>query len=493
MRPYDIEAIVIGTVLRYGLDSARTVLPQLTSDKFVFDVNGEFGMDHAVIWDAITDTFSDNRAPNLIEVSQHFGSEYFTELRSLVDRLEHQYKIYEYDAETFQRLAQQVDKAGVVYGMATSSAELSKTIEDTDIFAKTVSEIEDIDRWTSEQLGRFSSVHNMKTGGYESSAEIVTRLKDRWQKLYSGEETILPNCGLPILLKNALFPKGKLAVIHGMSGTGKSSFVFQVLLGTAIDLYLNNKQGCVAINSLEMEQDDLIERMCAILARVDVSKFMKGTIAPEEMARLDEWSGFVSALPIYVDGTNFITTSAMQYRSQGLHVSEHGPVVQLASDYTELFADEDNSEEQRVARIVRQHFHLARMLNASVLVISQSTVDKEVSKKTFIAGPDGTRYSKAIKHATDIQVEMWNPVSLRRQGHTIVVPDRAEYCLDYPHLFIQKYRGAAEGAEIPLGWIPESTTFYDQDVNFGMNSGKEVIFTHLQDAWAKYKGQENAW
>lgn len=494
--PYDIESVVLGTVLRYGLDAARFVLPQLTPEKFIFRVDGNFGLDHSIIWEAVSETYFQHRNPTLLEVSSTLKGEYFSEMRALVDRLENQYKIYEFNADSFQRFAKEVDKAGIVYNMAAGCATLHESISDVQSFMHTVNSIEDIDRWTSEQLAKFRQVNTMRVGGYVPIAEIVTSLKERWLRQFAGEEVSLLNCGIPILMKNMLFPKRKLAVVHGMSGSGKSTLVFQACLGTAIDLFLSGQSGCVAINSLEMEQEDLVERMAAILAGVDVSQFMTGKITQAELDRLMTWADFISVLPLFIDNTNFLTTSAMQYRAQGLHVSEHGPVVQLASDYTELFADEDSSEEQRVSKIVREQFFLARMINASVLAISQSTIDKEVSKKTYVAGADGTRYSKGILQATDILVELWNPVSIGNSGRTIVTSndmDKDGISTSHPWLFVQKYRGAAEGAKIPLGWEPSSTTFFDQDENFGVSEDKRVVYTHLKKAYEKYKGETNAW
>jgi hypothetical protein len=90
--------------------------------------------------------------------------------------------------------------------------------------------------------------------------------------------------------------------------------------------------------------------------------------------------------------------------------------------------------------------------------------------------------------ATDILVELWNPISITRQGHTIVVPE--ELSTAHPWLFVQKYRGAAEGAKIPLGWEPSTTTFYDHDENF--NQSELVVYTHLKAAYEKYNTR-SAW
>lgn len=486
MRPYDIECIVLGTTLRYGKDAAQIVLPQLTPDKFIFNYDGSFGVEHGRLWAAISETFlSKKQSPTLINVLSANTDMPAVETRALVDRLEHQYKVFEFDPASFEALCDLVDKAGIVYNVASQGAVLSDTITDVEAFIRAVNSVPDIEQWLTERLTALRGVMSRHSSGYVHVSTIVNSLKDTWERQFSGEEMILPNNGFPSLRRHKLFPMRRMSVVHGLSGSGKSSFVFQICLGVAIDLFLSGRKGCVAINSLEMEQESLVERLASILSGVDVSGFINGTMTKGDIDKLLYWVEFVAKLPIFVDPTNFVTTSAMTYRASGLHVSEHGPVTMLASDYGELFKDDEGqSEEQRVNQIFREHFRLSRLINAAIVAISQSTTDRQVTGKTYIAGADGTRYSRGILQATDILTELWNPLQIEASGRTIVAPQG--FSTAHPWLFVQKYRQGATGAAIPLGWRPESTTFFDLDLNFGATKGQEVIFSHLEDAVKKW-------
>lgn len=482
MRPYDLESALLGTVLRYGKDAAALLLPQLTADKFVFNFDGSFGKDHALIWGAITEVFLHERAnPTYIEVAHHLKGAHESDLRGLVDRLERQYKMFGFDAPQTQRLAELVDKQGIVYNIAHVSKAVATNIDDIDTFMQTVNSIEDVDQWATQQLSSFRHVMSMQSSGYTHVSQQVDAVKEKWERQYRGEELILLENGFPSLMGANLFPIRRMAVLHGLSGSGKSTLVFQVNLGTAIGLVKNKVKGCVAINSLEMEADDLVERLVAILARIDVSKFMGGAVSKQELNKLFDWADFVAQLPIFIDDTNFMTTTAMEYRASGLHVSEHGPVLQLSSDYGELFKDDDKqSEEQRVNKIFREQFRLSRDIGASVIAISQSTVDKSTAGKTYIAGPDGTRYSRSILQASDILLEIWNPIQMEASGRTVIGPEN--FSDAHPWLFVQKYRNAKTGGAIPLGWDAPTTTFFD--LSIAQIPGSETIFTHLGDALA---------
>lgn len=479
MQPYDIESIVLGTVLRWGLDAARLVVPQLTPDKFVFGVGGNFGSDHSIIWQAIIDLVINKQSPTYANVATKLKGQYEVELRAFVDRLQNQYHIHTLENADFMHFADLVDKQGVVYNMASIGGRLHAQAHDVETFMHTTNKVSDIEKWATEQLSAFRKVLSTQSSGYKHVSTIIDAVKERWERQFAGEELVLPNHGFPSLMAHNLFPVGKIAVVHGLSSSGKSTLVFQVNLGTAIGLYAEGIPGCVAINSLEMEDIDLVERMVAILAHMDVSRFMQGTVKKTDMDRLFSWADFVAALPIFVDDTNFMTTSAMEYRASGLHVSEHGPVIQLSSDYGELFKDDAASEEQRVNHIFREQFGLSRLIGASVIAISQSTVDKTTTGgKSYIAGPDGTRYSRGILQAADIITELWNPVQMEAAGRAVVAPEG--YSTAHPWLFVQKYRNGKAGIAIPLGWRAETTTFFDLSIN--QAPGKEEVYTHLQKA-----------
>ncbi len=477
MSPYDIEALLIGLVLRYGIVVARIVLPSLTSDKFCFGFSGSFGAEHSIVWNIIFDLYQDHRNPTYTEVSHTLNGAYDAELRALTDRVESMYKVYSLDVQQVMRWADIIDKQGIVFNVSRNGGKLGVNLTDVQSFMKAVNSINDIDQWVSQQLSIFRSQMSSKSTGYRRISTVAEEVGERWERIFRGEEVLVYPCGLPILEKHKLFPRSKLAIIHGLSGSGKSSFVFQVNLGTAIYLYQNNLAGCVAINSLEMDEYSLINTLVAPLARVDTSKLINKSMNRDELNRLQEAKEYLAHLPILIDTTNFLTTTAMQYRAQGLHVSEHGPVVQLSSDYGELFRDEGDSKEQRVNTVFREQFTLAKLINASVLAISQSTIDKQTSGKSYIAGADGIRYSAGALQAADIVVELWNPVAAKNAGRPVVAPEGVS--LAHPYLLIEKFRGAKTGEQIGLGWLPHYSCFFDLDLNQGAVFNEEIIFDHL--------------
>jgi replicative DNA helicase len=479
MQPFDAEQLLLSHIITFGNTVAHRCLPQLTPEKFVFNTKGTFGPDHSLLWTLIRQAYlRDNVSPVLPVLTSYCAPHELEYLQTLP-------KVAHLDPTLVDQLTNLVDKQGLVYNVARHGTALGESILSVEHFMQTLNGIQDIEAWATEQLNILRMNMSAKSVGYEHISEIAERVKTYWHDIYTGKVSPYIESGIPILLANHLFPAGELAVIHGQSGGGKSTFVYQVQMGTAINLFLNDLPGCVAINSLEMTATSLTERLASMLARVDLKKFKAGGCNIQEYDRLLEWIDFVAKLPIFVDDTNFLTTTAMQYRASGLHVSEHGPVIQLSSDYAELFREDDKklTKEQRVSRVFREQFNLSRLIGASVLAISQSTVDTGVSGKSQIAGPDGLRYSRGALHAADIVAELWNPVQSKKAGRPVVLGKNSSLNTAHPYLLLQKARYGDVGAAIKLGWVSQHTFFFDMSIP--QSPGKEVLYTHLEDAVKK--------
>lgn len=474
MSTYDHESKLLGMVMRYGEKAAEIAFPYLSSDSFIHNFSGGFGTEHAEVWDAIHKAYIINQLPPVLAHVQNENNA--LALRALIKRLEDQYGIYDFDAKTVEYLVNVVDKSGVVYKLARKANALSHVVDNVNTFSDVVSDIDDIEVWANDQIAAMQRSLAIKQEGYTSIADAIKLRREYWRLAASGENVaLLPN-GIPSLMKNRLFPRGTLSVMHGVSGTGKSTFAMQVALGVAMSLKANNVPGCVAINSLEMTQGSLVDVLSSTLARVNTAKFVDGTVKPDELQRIEAWADVVQKLPIFIDDTSFITTTAMQYRSNALNTSEHGPVVMLVSDYGELFSNDAPTEELRVSNVFRSQFGLSRLLDVAVLAISQSTNNS--GNNSGIAGADGTRYSRGPLMAADILVELANYTAMKHQQRNVVIPESLLRVAEADaYLLIEKYRNSATGGIIPFGWRGEHTAFWD--LGIPQVAGKEKYFNNI--------------
>lgn len=470
MRISTAEQILIGTALQHP--ESLPHITYLSPKRFIHSKEGDFGTDHETIWRKIIDYYLKYDLPPTIDALKYGDPHY---LKTTISILSDNMPVY--DPAILNKYAELVDKAGVIYTTVQQARQLGTISTAPEFFDSYVSDIQDVPQWLGDIQKKFQLVYGVQTQGYSHISTTTEKLRDKWWRMFNGEQIDILPVGIPALIGAQLFPIETLSVVHGMSGSGKSAFVSEVLLGTAIGLKVNNVTGCVAMNSLEMTDTSLVGRNVAMLSGLDVSRLRGGKepISKEEFKRLEQWLDFVDHLPIYVDDTSLIKTTTMEYKATSLHGSELGPIHQLGTDYTELFADDaGDSKEQNVGNVVRNHFGLSKELGISVLAISQSSYHNNPGKH-FIAGAIGLRYSTAGTHAADIIVEVWNPIQMERNGIDFNVPEN----LDPYHawLLIEKYRDGTTGA-ISLGWEPEYTRFFD--VNLGKGH-KVVLFDHLQE------------
>src|SRR5512139_342243 len=479
--PYDVEMLLIGTSLRYGNDVVKLVLPKLTPDRFIYSKTGKLGyQDHRNIWGAIEKTFLVDKLsvniPNVLSNLHDKSDDTRLYLQALAGMVVDRFHIYEIDIETIKNWAEAIDKAGGVYSVKIAASKLSENLLDQNKFEQEITQIDDVDIWANASLSAFKNTIKPSTGGLQHVSVAVANIKETMRQQRSGEQTTFLPCGMPSLIGAGMFAAGNLSVVHGMSGSGKSAFVHQANLGVAIGLVKYNIQGCVAIFSLEMSQERLTKRLAGLLAGVDVTFLDK---SPEEdplydfkYSQLDQWLDYVGALPIYIDQTNMLTTSAMQYCTEGLHVSEFGPVRAASMDYLELFEDSTgDSKEQRLDHVIHEHLALARYTGANVTAISQTTYAGG-GATIYPAGPGGTRYSQAIRHAADDIYELWSPIYMKGAGIKYAQLDGISE--QHVTIFTQKCRYGALGAT-RLNWEPTCTRFSDPQIS------SDLVFDHFKD------------
>jgi replicative DNA helicase len=338
--------------------------------------------------------------------------------------------------------------------------------------------VEDVDSWLNSYLSGLRGSVSNGPEGYQFSGDIAAEAIDEVEQIRSGEVSLLLPIGLPSMTRVNLIPYGNLVVLHGMSNSGKTSLMLEMALGTAIGLGKNNISGCVAINSLETPANVVIRNMAAMLSGFNTQKLYQGkpALQGQDYQEFLKAIEYIGTLPIYVDPTNLIKTTVMEYRLNGIHSSDRGPVRFLGSDYTELFSDDDgDSKEQNLTSVIRKHLQIARETGAAVVTISQSTYGVDGDHKARIAGAGGLRYSQGLRHAADIVLEIVNYPEMKRKGIDYRVPDS----LDDSHFWIlvEKTRGFGTPEPIPMFWEGESTRVLDPNLTFGKS--ETMLFDHF--------------
>ena len=123
----------------------------------------------------------------------------------------------------------------------------------------------------------------------------------------------------------------------------------------------------VAVFSLEMSKEALLQRMLCSVARVDSHKFRTGSLWQDDMRKIAQAVEKLSQAPMFIDDTPGITVSEMRAKSRRL-LQSHGSLDMIVVDYLQLMSGGGKRYENRtqeVSAISRGLLAFSRICSAS--------------------------------------------------------------------------------------------------------------------------------
>jgi replicative DNA helicase len=236
--------------------------------------------------------------------------------------------------------------------------------------------------------------------------------------------------------------KSDLLIVAGRPGTGKTGF----LLGTMRNAALVHKKH-VAMFSMEMSNEQLLQRLIAMDTRIDTQRLRTGKLND------NEWDIFFQALDsydramIFLDDTPAITPLSLRTKCRRLHL-EFGLDL-IIVDYLQLMSGDSRTDNrvQEVSNISRNLKVLARELNVPVLTAAQ--------------------LSRAVEHRTDKKPQLSDlreSGSLEQDADIVMFIDRDPVSEEIERkneakMIVAKHRNGPTHSGISLVFINELAKF----------------------------------
>ena len=199
------------------------------------------------------------------------------------------------------------------------------------------------------------------------------------------------------------FQRSDLIVVAARPSMGKTAFVLNVAHNAAID----HKVG-VAIFSVEMSKEALVQRMLCSEGLVDAQRLRRGRLRDDDYPKLATAAGLLGTAPIWIDDSPALTP--LEMRSKARRLKAENEIGLVIVDYLQLMQGPTDAENrnQEISFISRSLKGLAKELDVPVMALSQ------LSRATEQRGDrrpqlSDLRESGAIEQDADVVIFIYRP------------------------------------------------------------------------------------
>ena len=381
--PQNVEAeqAVLGAML-LSHDAVIVAMEKLQSQDFYRDV-------HRIIFEAMEHLHRENKEIDVITLPDELkrmkklddvgGLEYVLNLPNLVG-----------SAANIEYYANIVAEKALARNLISTCTEL--TTEAYDGQKETEALLDDAER----RILQLSDTKNR--GDFASVGAVVEVTLDKITKLYENKAGLT---GLPTgfrdldRMTSGLQPSD-LILVAARPSMGKTAFTLNIAQNVGV-----RQHKTVAFFSLEMSQEQLVQRLLCQIAHIDSQKLRTGQLnSDEEWTRLTDACDKLYESPIYIDDTPGISVAEMRSKARRLK-SEHGLDL-IIVDYLQLMQGRNaESRQQEISEISRSLKALARELKVPLIALSQlsRSVESRQDKRPMLSD---LRESGALEQDADI-------------------------------------------------------------------------------------------
>ncbi len=279
---------------------------------------------------------------------------------------------------------------------------------------------------------------------------------ERIEKLHRGEGAFR---GVPTGfndLDNYLsgLQKSDLVILAARPSLGKTAMALDIVRNIAIKQKIP-----VGIFSLEMSKNDVVDRLLAAEAGVDLWKLRTGKLSSDgldnDFSRIQEAMSSLSQSPIFIDDAP--SPTVLQMRTMGRRLQAENKLGLVVIDYLQLIQPRTNSENmvQQITEISRSLKGLARELEVPVLALSQLSRAVE-SRPDQVPRLADLRESGSIEQDADVVMFIYREDKTRKDSSRPNIAD----------IFIAKHRNGPIG-KVELYFNESQVSFKNLERHFG--------------------------
>ena len=427
--PHSVEAeqSVIGSMIM-DRDAIMTASEVITSEDF-------YQSQYGVLFDAMLELYNEGKPVDLVTLQERLREKDVPpEISSL---------------EFAKDLLDAVPTSANVRHYATIVQEksmLRKLIKVNEEIANTCylakERTEDILEETEKKI--FDLLQYRSTGDFVPIKQVVLNALDKIEKASKNKGTVtgIPTGFIDLDYKTSGFQPSDLILIAARPSMGKTAFVLNVAQNMAF------KEGkTVAIFSLEMSKEQLVNRLFSLESKVDSQALRTGNLTDEDWAKLIEGAAVVGKSNLIIDDTPGISIAELRSKCRKFKLEHNLGIIII--DYLQLMSGGKRSEsrQQEISEISRSLKAVARELNVPVVALSQLSraVEQRPDHRPMLSD---LRESGAIEQDADVVMFLY------RDDYYNKDTDKKNIA----EIIIAKQRNGPIGT-VELVWLPNYTKF----------------------------------
>ncbi|MBD5520150.1 MAG: replicative DNA helicase [Lachnospiraceae bacterium] len=290
----------------------------------------------------------------------------------------------------------------------------------------------------------FDLVQRRNTDEFVPIRQIVMNAMDRIERAShnKGNVTGVATGFIDLDYRTAGMQPSDLILVAARPSMGKTAFVLNIAE------YVAFKQNqTVAIFSLEMSKEQLVNRLFSMESKVDSQHIRTGNLSDEEWEKLIESAGLIGKSNLIIDDTPGISISELRSKCRKYKL-EHG-LEMIIIDYLQLMtgSGRTDSRQQEISDISRSLKALARELNVPVIALSQLSraVEQRPDHRPMLSD---LRESGAIEQDADVVMFIYRDDYYNKDTEKKNIAE----------IIIAKQRNGPIGT-IELVWLPDFTKF----------------------------------
>ncbi len=290
----------------------------------------------------------------------------------------------------------------------------------------------------------FQLVQKRSTDSYVPIRQVVMHAMDKIETAAKnhGNVTGIPTGFLDLDYRTAGMQPSDLVLIAARPSMGKTAFELNLARHAAFKKGLT-----VAIFSLEMSKEQLVNRMLSMESSVDAQKLRTGQMSDQEWEKLIESAGVIGKSSLIIDDTPGIGIAELRSKCRKYKLEHNLSIIMI--DYLQLMTGNGKTEsrQQEISEISRSLKAVARELSVPVIAFSQLSraVEQRPDHRPILSD---LRESGAIEQDADVVMFIYRDDYYNHDSEKKGIAE----------IIIAKQRNGPIGT-IELAWLPEYQRF----------------------------------